>query len=276
MALVVSLSTIPTRFDKLEPVLLALVHQAASIDEIRLYVPKHYRRFPDYDGTLPTVPKGIRVIQPEDDLGPATKVLFAAQDLRGEDCDIIYCDDDRVYPKTWFARLLQQRAGRLDHCVAASTIQLDRFGFALTKPRQPRPRIQAFNPERTWALLRRKVKQFTAGANIRKPGRNRFVVKSGYAEIAEGCGGVLVRPDFFDDTAFDIPPVLWSVDDFWLSGQMARRNVPILAASRFRTAPLADHTTVDALYDTVLDGAGRHEANSACVDYMRKTYGIWL
>ena len=78
MSLVVSLTTIPPRFPYLMQSLPHLLAQTAKIDEIRLYVPKTYRRFPDYDGTLPDVPKGIRVIQPDEDLGPASKVLFAA------------------------------------------------------------------------------------------------------------------------------------------------------------------------------------------------------
>ena len=118
MSLVLSLSSIPSRFSGLEPVLDSIAGQSAKIDEIRLYIPKKFRRFPDYDGSLPQVPKNVRIIQPEEDLGPASKVLFAAADLKGTDCDIIYCDDDMIFEADRFARILQERDGRFDHCVS--------------------------------------------------------------------------------------------------------------------------------------------------------------
>lgn len=276
MPTIVSLSTIPTRFDKLEPVFAALRAQRAPIDEIRLYVPRRYRRFPDYDGQVPDVPRGVNVIRPEDDLGPATKVLFAADELRGTDCDIIFCDDDRIYPRWWFQGMLHQRRERLDHCVATSTIQLSDHGYDLASRRQPRPKLSRINSRRVVGLTRRKIKQVLTGVTERKPPRNRTMSRAGYAEIAEGCGAVLVRPEFFDNSDFDIPPVLWSVDDYWLSGQMARKGIPIWSTRGYRVAPYADHTHVDALYDAVIDGSGREAANHACVRYMQDKYGVWL
>lgn len=142
MSLVVSLSSIPPRFDKLEPVLNALLAQTAKIDEIRLYLPKTYRRFPDYDGSLPDVPRGVRIMRPNDDLGPASKVL-------------------------------------------------------------------------------------------------------------------------------------WTVDDIWLSGHMERKGVPIWCLSGFEQPPKIAGTDESGLFDAVIDGAGRAEANLACVRYMQDTYGIW-
>ena len=50
-----------------------------------------------------------------------------------------------------------------------------------------------------------------------------MVRKAGFADILQGLGGVVVRPDFFDDEAFDIPDILWAVDDVWLSGMLEPR-----------------------------------------------------
>src|SRR4051794_32719177 len=62
---IISLSTIPPRFDRLAPTLKSLVEQSGAIDEIRLYIPKRYRRFPDYDGSVPSVPDGITIVRPD-------------------------------------------------------------------------------------------------------------------------------------------------------------------------------------------------------------------
>ena len=275
MPLVVSLSSIPTRFDKLDPVLDALLAQKAKIDEIRLYIPRRYRRFPDFDGPPPRVPKGVRVIRPDDDLGPSSKVLFAAEELRGTDCDIIYCDDDRLYDPDWFSGMLRQRGRHRDRAVATATIQLEKMGYRLVQRRRPRPIIKTMTIPRAYGLVRRKLKQAFTGKTDPKPPRGRYSLIGGYGDIAEGFGAVLVRPDFFDAPAFDIPPVLWSVDDFWLSGHLERRGIPIWLARGYSEARHAEHTDLDALYQNVFDGAGRNEANAACIAYFQKTYGIW-
>jgi hypothetical protein len=132
VALVVSLSTIPPRFSDLCETLEALLRQTAPIDEIRLYVPRSYRRFPDYDGSLPDVPKGIRIIQPDEDLGPASKVLFAVDELRGTDTTIIYCDDDRIYEPDRFARMIEESRQRPGHCIAP--LSLDFHDLELPVP----------------------------------------------------------------------------------------------------------------------------------------------
>ena len=76
--LVVSLSSIPPRFAELAPTLNSLVNQSADIAGVYLYVPESYRRFPEWDGSLPDVPAGVEVRRCAEDWGPATKILGAA------------------------------------------------------------------------------------------------------------------------------------------------------------------------------------------------------
>lgn len=275
MSLIVSLSSIPPRFDKLEPVLQGLLAQKAKVDEIRLYIPKTYRRFPDYDGTLPRVPHGIRIIQPEEDLGPASKVLFAADDLRGTDCNIIYCDDDRVYHKHWFSRMLAAQAGHEDRCIATMVMQLSRIGISVEDRRFPRVKRTKTNARRVRQLLTRKIKQVTTGVTVKKPPRSPRFSKAGFGDIAEGFGAVLVKPEFFDAEDYNIPSVLWSVDDIWLSGQLERKGIPIWCTKGFDLPSLSAASAESALLQAVIDGAGRNDANLACVRYMQDTYGIW-
>lgn len=182
MSLVVSLSSIPPRFDKLEPVLNALLAQTAKIDEIRLYLPKTYRRFPDYDGSLPDVPRGVRIMRPNDDLGPASKVLFAADDLRGTDCNIIYCDDDRVYGPNWFSRILAAQKGREAECLVTASLALAHFGFQPRCDRLPRVRKTKMPIGNAYGLIRRKIKQVATGVTDPKPPIKHQFKKAGYSE----------------------------------------------------------------------------------------------
>jgi hypothetical protein len=276
MSLVISLSAIPPRFTELQPALEGLLKQTAKIDEIRLYIPKKYRRFPDWDGQLPAVPKGITIIQPDEDLGPATKVLFAARDLAGTDTDLIYCDDDRIYHPEWFARMIKARGDRTDIAVATSVLgHLGEIGITVPSRHGTPPR-QRTTPLHAYKLVRRKLKQAITGATDPKPHHLVRFQTAGFDHIAEGFGAVLIKPDFFDKTMFDIPPVLWSVDDIWLSGHLERKGIGILCASGFEIPPTTGAHDQAALFDNVFDGADRYEANAACVKYMQDTYGIWL
>lgn len=50
------------------------------------------------------MPAGVAILRVEDDLGPATKALYAARDLRGQAVDIVYGDDDHHYLPDWSQR----------------------------------------------------------------------------------------------------------------------------------------------------------------------------
>jgi len=105
----------------------------------------------------------------------------------------------------------------------------------------------------------------------------RKAASSGYVDILEGWGGVLVRPHFFTDAAFDIPDILWTVDDIWLSGQLALNNVPIWlnADGDIRTKGNSDEVRDASLRKLVYKGHDRSAANNLCIDYFRENYQIW-
>ncbi|MBS8226763.1 hypothetical protein [Vannielia litorea] len=86
-----SLSSIPSRSESLGPALEALVAQDVSVEKVILYIPKVYRRFPDYAGDLPSVPAGVEIRQPEEDFGAASKVLHALRDFAyAPESDILF------------------------------------------------------------------------------------------------------------------------------------------------------------------------------------------
>ncbi len=69
---IISLTTIPSRFAGLGPTLGSLLAQGA--DQVRLNIPEAYRRFPDWDGTLPSVPAGVSIVRCDKDLARRASV----------------------------------------------------------------------------------------------------------------------------------------------------------------------------------------------------------
>lgn len=276
--LIVSLSSIPPRFGKIGESLQSLLGQTAKIDKIYLYIPNHYNRFPDWDGSLPQVPEGVEIRRTDKDLGPATKVLAAAREFRGQDVDILLCDDDRRYERNWAKGLLRGKAQHPGAAIAYLGLQAHMISTSTT-PRTHQPRA-----ERSWRItdvefqLTFLWRQILAGRNWRQVGepRRRVFKKSGYVDIFEGCAGVLLRPEFFDDVAYDIPPVLRSVDDVWLSGMLARADVPIWLQGNIHEPACTEAEAFDPLVTSIVDGADRATANRLAVEYMQENFGVWL
>lgn len=273
---VISLTTIPSRFGMIGPTLESLAAQSADLESIRLYIPRKYRRFPDYDGSLPPVPAGVEIHRSETDFGPASKVLHCAEDLRGTGSRIILCDDDRDYPEDWAAALIAQSDARPDCAICCMGWPLEDWGIDKNNRPGPPPEVR---PKATdWEYRLKRIKQQIAARTLRpvrhKPPRRAYKT-SGYVDIFGGVGGVLVKPDWFDDAAFDIPPVVWTVDDVWLSGHLARKNVPIWLAADMYLAQSTEADQTDALFRSEIEGHRRDDANKAAIDFMRKTYGVW-
>lgn len=118
------------------------------------------------------------------------------------------------------------------------------------------------------------MRELRTGRKQNKPYHPMFITP-GYVDIAQGFGGVLVRPEFFDEAFYDIPPVIWAVDDYWLSGHFERKGIPIWSPANIARPLDTSSRPISALHLSTLDGVKRDEANAACVKYMQDTYGIW-
>ncbi|EJL48892.1 hypothetical protein PMI09_05713 [Rhizobium sp. CF122] len=271
---IISLSSIPSRFDKLAPTLNSLVKQNGPIDEIRLYIPKRYRRFPEYDGSLPLVPEGITIVRPDEDMGPASKVLFAARDLRGKSVQILFCDDDKVFPPNWASQLFVAQEERPKECIAliGKDVPTDFAKSSAFFPRAVRRR------KTNMALRARRLRYKLATKFLRmelpRPMPS-LVERGGYVDVLQGLGGVVVRPEFFDDIAYEIPHVLWAVDDYWLSGMLALKGVPIWLPSGLEEPNPTEAHDVDSLFLATIEGVDRNEANRRCIEYMQTHFNIW-
>lgn len=267
--LILSLSTIPPRFQFIQRTLRTLLEQTLRPDEIRLNLCRSYRRFPGEVPGLPPLPEGVSVRWGEIDYGPATKVLPTIADHRGQDVEILFCDDDQAYRPELVETLVSRRALHPDSCICGRGYNLSE------RPKGHRYFVTGGHKPR--AVLRKKGLWYralrTASLGLWKPPPR---LQDGHVDILEGFGGALVRPGFFPDEVFDIPDILWTVDDPWLSGHLTRRQVPILAVNQpvIARTDKAMHK-LNPLGKFVHKSVGRLEADTRCIDYFRETYGIW-
>lgn len=275
--LIISLSAIPPRFGKMRATLDSLVAQTADIAKVILYIPEAYRRFPDWDGALPEVPAGVEIRRTPDDLGPATKILPAAREFAGVDCDILFCDDDHIYAPHWAQSFVNLKARHPGCIIAQGGIQAHLVaGGTGKRDLQPRAVRQFRITDIDFQLryLWQDLTHWKERHSLTAPPRRVFK-KSGYVDVFEGYAGVLVRPEMFDDEFYDIPPVLWGVDDVWLSGMMTRRGIPIWLEGRLLDPRDSEAERHSPLALSVIDGADRQTANREGMLYFRKNHGIW-
>ncbi|MCV6584625.1 MAG: glycosyltransferase family 2 protein [Marinibacterium sp.] len=277
--LTVTLSTIPARFDKLGPTLNSLLEQTVKPDSIEVYIPHSYRRFPDYDGSLPDLPQGVDVVRADTDYGPATKVLPAARRYAGQDRNLLLVDDDRLYGPRFVEFFMESRQQRPEDVIAGHGFDVPEAGHPAW-PDAPQPRVTPLPRHRDLRYRMARIRQCLFDPRAardfeQRPARKPFA-KPGYVDIAEGFCGILSRPAFFSDDMYDIPKGLWSVDDVWLSGHFLKNGHPAWVDCRIMTQQRRTATqTVDALATSVVEGRDRSQANHDCVSYMKSTYGVW-
>ena len=108
----------------------------------------------------------------------------------------------------------------------------------------------------------------------RKPPR-RLVARSGYADILQGYGGVVVRPSFFDQTVFAVPEAAWAVDDIWLSGMLRNVGVGIWLEAGLKQPRTTDADLSDALFRSSMDNQSRAHLDAKAIEYLRQEFGIW-
>lgn len=274
--LIVTLSAVPPRFSRLNQTLDSLVTQD-GVDRILLYIPHVYRRFPDWDGVLPQVPEGVEIRRTDDDFGPGTKVLCAAREFAGQDVDLLFCDDDHVYAPGWAKRYLAHKAAHPGCVIAEAGWQAAEYAGG-TGERELQPRaVRRWRATDIGFQLRYLWQDLRAGKDrhrLAAPARKIFK-RSGYVDVFEGYAGVLIRPEHFDDSFYDIPPVLWGVDDVWLSGCVALKGIPIWLEGNIPDPRDSEAQVHAPLAKSVVDGADRRTANRKGVEYFRERHGIW-
>jgi hypothetical protein len=274
---ILSLSTIPPRFEMLGRSLNSLINQKRRADEIHVYIPKIYRRFPKHNFCIPDVPEGVSIKIIEHDYGPATKVLPCALENRGTNARIVYGDDDRFADASWLEEIMRCSNERPEDVVVSAGMTLEDYGLTEKNHKNmPRAKVKKFKYDVDY--IRKRIKQeilqiITNKSQI-KPARC-YYATSGYVDFAMGVGGVSVRSDFFDDTFFKIPDILWSVDDIWLSGNFTRLGRGIWAGKKIKIPVGTDASNISSLAQSVIQGHDRYKADRACISYLKKAHGIW-
>ena len=197
--IIASLSTVPERIGNLGPTIRSLLRQTRPPDEIVLAipefsireqrpyaVPKHLSRWPR-----------MRILHCRRDWGPATKFIpIVREELaagRG-DTLIMVVDDDRMYPRDALETYLHYSR------------QLPDAALCFRGAAMPR--------DLDW----RHAKMIRA-RDLRQPQP---------AAVITGCGSYLIQPRFFDESLWDYsqaPQGGFYMDDIWISGCLARRNV---------------------------------------------------
>ena len=192
---VVSLTTIPSRIQAIYPTLRSLSDQTVRPARIVVALPAYSRRqqrpyvVPDRIRQQPLV----TVLAAGRDWGPATKLIPALEQLADRpDTLVLAVDDDNVYPRTFIETMVRH----------ASVLPDAAFGL------------------RGWpvpASLRWRDRLTIFGTDVAAPVRT---------DVLEGCGGILVRPRFFDSSFRDLSEAAHFADDVWISGHLARNGIP--------------------------------------------------
>jgi hypothetical protein len=157
--------------------------------------------------------------------------------------DLIYADDDMIYPNDWIESLLEGRSS-LPLCARCA---VGTRGWRVLV-------------DYTWGVESQHFDGYVIlGHLLRAPYR---------VGVLTGGGGVLIRPSYFDNTSVRHPAMLEAalMDDIWLSGSLAAAGVARWVVPLRRNIPLIHLGNDRSVIDPQLpDGgaAGRAAPNGA-------------
>ena len=273
----ISLTSIPPRFEFLQQTLQSLLQQRADVHEIRVNIPKSYRRFPEGSFSMPELPEGATLVVLDHDYGPATKILPTLEAKRGSNEPLIYCDDDRIAHPNFVSDLLAGAQKKPGCILANSGWDLEKLGV---QPKRETGQVRAkrlksiFDVPYRLRRLRQDIGGLFSAKSPLKPNRSRNFWRLGALDIMEGMGGVLLYSDSLDDDVFNVPAKVWTVDDIWLSGMAAKKGTIIWANNSIIPDEIAG-AEVDALCNDTIKGLNRAQANLECVRVLQRNYGVW-
>lgn len=211
-----SLTTIPSRFEKIHSVIESLYKQTIQPTKIFLNLPKQYRRLFSYSLSIEELQTSLtkkfdeRLIINliEKDYGSNTKFLpMLLQKEIQDESPIIIVDDDFQYDST-LAETLLELSSR--HENSACCI------WGVTN-------IQWFI-NRTWNCLANSQNKYPVGFRTQV---------EGYIDAFEGFCGVLLKKKFFTENVFDIPcEEAYFCDDIWLSANVIKNGFSIVTSGK--------------------------------------------
>lgn len=258
---IVSLTTIPSRVVFLRETIESLLSQTYGPISIELNIPNRYKRRDLGSIDVSLLPKGISLFRCED-LGPATKILPTLLRYSGQKVCIIYCDDDRIYDKNMVTRLLNCYRNHPRSAIAEEVVEIKSRFYSRKYTKDAKYRLRRILSGGAW-----------------KPNRN----NPNKGQIAQGFGGVLVRPDFFPIKTFDVDEEFFMVDDIWLSAMLAHNNIGIKFSGRTKTEKskpvIVDGRdlgrSADALVNTAHQDLTRNDLDWRAITVASARYGVW-
>lgn len=222
-----SLTSIPSRFEQLENVLLSLLNQTIRPQAIYVHIPVEYCRF-GADFTLPSFTHlDTVIINRCKDYGSNTKFLpMLLLDEIDKDAPIIIVDDDCIYSEQLAESLLNLQS-KYEGNVATCMFGVTHFSY----------------------FLKLKWEIYQNGQNIEPAGFRG--VKEGFIDIFEGFGGVCLKKKFFKSDVFDFPcDEIKFCDDIWLSAHVLKNKYKIVVSHQSQMSSFFQDE-VDALKNDV-------------------------
>lgn len=212
---VVSLTTLPGRYEKLRRMLASVQAQTLLPHAIYLGIPLRSRRLgQEYKPLPPDIAAQVTIVRLEEDYGPVCKFLGALSHESDPDTIIVTLDDDVIYPPSHLRKIAARAAEHPLAAVAASGLILSRSG------------LQSFGAYHT--VCRNRTFSFEIGPQGRE------------IDVVYGFSGVGYRRNFFGEGLEEDllrhsreKHALFMNDDVLVSGYLERRGVKRMVFSDF-------------------------------------------
>jgi hypothetical protein len=250
--IIVSLTTIPTRFKYLYITIDSILSQTILPDKIVIHIPTKYNNY-SYDANMiPTFSSDKVIINNNvKDYGPATKLLglyeFDLYNKMNDDDIIIVIDDDRIYNTNLIKTMVEYHKLYADKALTVAGWDIE-------------------------TITNNKYK-----INNKKQPRGIEYKKCGYSDSIGGCCGFLLNKKmipFKYKELFNLTPkdAYYYVDDIWISGFLTLNNIDIylIPNAIFGDEKRHINNSITPLADNT-----RTSKNIKCVEYFRNTYNIW-
>jgi len=224
----VSMKTIPSRIDFIEPTLLSLLaNQTTPLDQLYITLPRMKWILPKDEPIIYKIPRFLEdmmqkdsrviILRPQYDYGPVDKILHSlikeSESTTDTETTLIYLDDDVIYDSVLIQNLVQKGLEYPDSAIGFNGCNL-RSHFRQVSHRFPKAKYDR-HPN---------LYYITSGTKSLR--------KDEIVDVVQGFTGVLIRPQFFDLQEFlslvenvTTKDDIWKADDFIVSGYLEYRNI---------------------------------------------------
>ena len=252
--IIVSLTTIPPRFQYLYLTIQSILNQTIKPDKIIIHIPKIYNNFSYKNENLPQISSDKVIYNRETkDYGPATKLLglynSELYNIMSNDDIIIVIDDDRIYNNKLIENFLKFSKNNITKVLTVAGWDIE-------------------------TLTNNKYK-----TNNKKQPRGIEYSKAGYIDILGGCCGFLLTKkncpfnykEIFEINSNDEK---YYVDDVFISGFLTLNNIDIYIIPNAIFNDESRHIN-NNIYPLLTNPSDRLKKNTKCIEYFINKYNIW-